>query len=105
MKRTKSQHNSTTITCAPLSSGERCQEIREGLRQAIAAGSTDLVLDLQGANEISPSGIYLLLAARHSLQGKGGGITLVNPGEEIRRHCALLRLDAMLDLQTIDDQD
>jgi len=92
----KAQPDSNTIACGPLDSGEQCEEIRETLRQTIAAGSTSLVLDLQNANEIVPSGIYLLLAARHSLEKKGGLLTFANAGEKIRQLCIMLRLDAIL---------
>jgi len=94
------QPDGAVIACGGLDSVERCGVVRDALRQAIATGSASIALDLRGVNEISSSGIYLLLAARHSLEKKSGRLTLANTGEKIQQLCTVLRLDAKLGLTT-----
>ena len=92
------QTEAITITPGPTLAGSRCQEIREELRQHLAAGHTNLIVDLAGTAEISPSGIYLLLAAHHSLLAKAGGLELVNLTDDLRQLLIGLHLEEELGL-------
>ncbi len=79
--------------------GPDLEKTREELRQLVAAGHAELRVDLADTTEITPSGIYLLLAARHSLQAKTGGrLLLVNLADGPRELLAGLHLEEELGL-------
>lgn len=99
MSKAEGQSDAVTITPGPSLSGERCREIREELRQLVSAGQTNLILDLRETTELSPSGIYLLLATRHSLRkNTAGRLALANLADELRQLLADLHLDEELGL-------
>ena len=99
MSQLEGQNNAITVTPGPSLAGERCRELREEFKQLVSAGQTNLIVDLRDTAEISPSGIYLLLAACHSLRAKAGGhLVLANLADGPRQLLVDLHLDGILDL-------
>jgi len=97
MSQRECQAKEVTIKVGPVFDPARCRELREELRQLIAAGETDLVFDLAETSVLSPSAIYLLLATRHTLEGVGSGrLALVNLNDDLRQLLVDLHLEARL---------
>jgi anti-anti-sigma regulatory factor len=72
--------------------GEAVLEFGEQLDQAIAAGSTRLLVDLRRAGPVGTGVLNALLKARGSLLRRGGRIALVvRPG--LKRFCEASGLD------------
>ena len=72
--------------------GEAVVRFREQLEQAIAAGSTRLLVDLRRAGPVGTGALNALLRARGLFLGHGGRIALVAQ-PRLRRFCESTGLD------------
>jgi len=72
--------------------GEGVVRFREQLEQAIAAGSTRLLVDLRRAGPVGTGALNALLRARGLFLGHGGRIALVAQ-PRLRRFCESTGLD------------
>jgi len=67
--------------------------LRTQLRDLVAAGATELVLDLAATRMVDSTGIGLLMAAHNSLARAGGTLTVVHASPEIRELFQSMRLN------------
>jgi len=58
-------------------------ELRAQMRDIVADGVRDLVIDLAGVQMVDSSGIGLLIAAYNSLRKVGGQLALVHASEDL----------------------
>lgn len=68
-------------------------QVREALLQAMDGGQTEF--DARAVSAIDSSGIQLLLALQHSLQGKQAALTLTAPSVALRQALQWYGLDAL----------
>jgi anti-anti-sigma factor len=67
-------------------------ELREGMRQLIAAGAREITLDLTDVQMLDSRGIGLLIAAHNSLRQKGGRLAVVHASPEILELLRTMRI-------------
>jgi anti-anti-sigma factor len=58
-------------------------ELRSKMREAVAEGVRDLVVDLTDVHMVDPSGIGLLISAHNSLRKVGGKLSVVHASPDI----------------------
>jgi anti-sigma B factor antagonist len=88
----------------PLTVGEAASTLRERLRQVMAAGQQNVILNLQGVDYIDSTGLGAMVICFTSLRKAGGKLVLLRL---IRRHVELLVLTKLSTVFEIfdDEQD
>jgi anti-sigma B factor antagonist len=88
----------------PLTAGEAASTLRERLRQVMAAGQQNVILNLQGVDYIDSTGLGAMVICFTSLRKAGGKLVLLRL---IRRHVELLVLTKLSTVFEIfdDEQD
>jgi anti-anti-sigma regulatory factor len=79
-KVTRVEHNGITVFCSGSLTLPRAEELRDNLLSALAQ-SRSVVIDVTEASEIDLSFIQLILAARTSVERRGGSLRLVSPAD------------------------
>jgi anti-sigma B factor antagonist len=74
------------------------RQVLQQVDDAVAAGCTDLRLDLGRLTFIDAAGIGLLVRLRAAMTRIGGSMELVEAGECVRRLCAILELGSVFGL-------
>lgn len=72
--------------------------LQGSIDDVLAAGATDLVLELSGLGFVDSSGLRVLIAAQHQLAEHGGTLSLRSPSETVLR---LLEITGLVDHITI----
>ncbi|MFT4101720.1 MAG: STAS domain-containing protein [Burkholderiaceae bacterium] len=72
----------------------RAQEIRQALRDALAAAGPSLTIDLSAVTDIDSAGVQLLMAARRQALDEGRTLALVEHGPAVVDAFALFDLAA-----------
>jgi anti-anti-sigma factor len=74
--------------------------LQQEIDGVLAAGGSDLVLDLSQLGFVDSSGLRVLISAQHQLDELGGTLALRSPSETVRR---LLEITGLIDHVTITD--
>jgi len=67
-------------------------ELRQTLRDAVARGVREMVLDLANTQMLDSSGIGLLVAAHNSLRKAGGRLSVIHASQEIAELLRTMRI-------------
>jgi len=73
--------------------------LQAAVKQQLAAGATDVEVDVSRTVMLDSSGIGLLIAIGNSLSRSGGQIRVVNVSKDIGRLLQTMRLTARLDVR------
>jgi anti-anti-sigma factor len=57
--------------------------LRSAMRDLVAKGARELVVDLAGVEMVDSCGIGLLISAHNSMRKAGGGLTVIHASKEI----------------------
>jgi len=71
------------------------QPLIGALDQALAAGRSQLILDLSGVAFMNSAGLRALVQAYKAAQAKGGALQVTNPSPRVRELFALVGLDTV----------
>jgi anti-sigma B factor antagonist len=74
----------------------QASQLRAALREAVAAGPAELVVDLAACEMLDSSGIGLLVSACNSMEQIGGGIRVVGVSDDILHLLRSIQLDKRL---------
>ena len=77
-------------------SAQNATEIETRLDTAIDSGRKYIVLDMNGVEYLSSTGIRVLLKAYKRASDLGGGVKIVNPSENVKNILCLSALDVLL---------
>ena len=77
-------------------------DLAEAIRAEVDRGG-DVVLELGGLAFMDSSGIQLLIRTSRELEGRGQ-LTLVSPGELVRRTLELVPVERLGNVEIIDDE-
>jgi anti-anti-sigma factor len=69
------------------------RELRPQLRQLIADGVSQIVIDLSNVDLVDSSGIGLLIATHNSLTKAGGGLRVIGVSSDVEHLFKVMRLD------------
>ena len=58
-------------------------ELRSALRDALAKGARQMIIDFTGVSRVDSTGLGLLISAHNSMQKTGGGLAVVHACAEI----------------------
>lgn len=72
--------------------------VREGVREAVAAGARAVVLDLARVLLLASAGLTLLLETTEDLRGRGCALLVAGSARTVRRPLAITGLDRVLAL-------
>jgi anti-sigma B factor antagonist len=101
MKLSYEDHGPTTVLCA---SGELTADQTDAFRRScmdrFAAGTRNVVLDLEHLALIDSAGLEILLWLMEEAGDRGGQLRLVRPDETIRRILYITRLDRRFEVHT-----
>ena len=78
-------------------------QIRNFLKQVVAHGRTQLVLDLHQVEFIDSSGLSVLVSALKAAQEQDGDVVLLSPSDGVRSLIELTRLHQVFEI--FEDQD
>ncbi|MFC2140123.1 STAS domain-containing protein [Candidatus Auribacterota bacterium] len=68
--------------------------IKNSLKQLISEDVTAITMDFEKVDFIDSMGIGTLAACYNTLKNKGGGLTIINVNQNIKRLFSLMRLDS-----------
>jgi anti-sigma B factor antagonist len=91
--------DTTTLTVVGEVDLATSPDLRERLAALENTGVRDLVLDMAGVNFCDSTGLGVLVGARKRFKAHGGGMTLVNVQDSVRR---VFELTGLIDTFGID---
>lgn len=78
-------------------------QLRDAVDEALAGGSTRILVDLGGVSKMDSSGLGELVSAHNTVTGKGGRIALANLPSKLYDILGVTRIISVLDV--FDDVD
>jgi anti-sigma B factor antagonist len=70
-------------------------KFEEALQKQIDAGSTHVILEMDGTDYISSAGVRALIAAQKALKPKGGSVILAQPSVRVKEVLEMAGLDPL----------
>jgi anti-sigma B factor antagonist len=77
--------------------GEESNSFRQKVKNLIAAGNKEIVLDLANVSYIDSAGLGTLVAAFHSARSQGGTLKLANLGQKFNEVLQMTKLMTVFD--------
>jgi len=86
-----------------LTGGADAEPIYESVREAVAEGRPNVLIDLDGIPWIDSPGLGVLMSIHALLRQESGCMKLLNPSARIRSILSVTKLDTVF--ETFDDED
>lgn len=84
--------------------GQECDCLHEQVKQLLALGKKNLVLNLEKVSHTDSAGLGCLAGIFTSIRTQGGKLKFVKPSEKVQEALALTRLSTVFELYPSEDE-